>query len=94
MTKKDFKLIADAIRDAGFTCDPGTLSTVTHVAECIADKLVSSNERFDRAKFLKACGLSRTPENCDQCNNGVISYISQSGMAQGTRVYGPCSFCS
>lgn len=38
--------------------------------------------------------MSTAREKCPDCDDGVISAISQSGMAQGTRVYGPCQTCN
>jgi hypothetical protein len=52
MTKKDFELIAAVLR---------ANSTETVVRERVAldfaDELAATNPRFDRARFLRACGV-------------------------------------
>lgn len=73
MTKKDYQLIADAINDcasliapfenavngekylAGF--DAGTSSARDFVASRLAEALAADNPRFDRKRFMTACGL-------------------------------------
>lgn len=52
MTKKDFKVIADALYAAR-----DTDSQWTYAVEMIADSLERDNERFDRMRFYAACGL-------------------------------------
>ena len=62
MTRKDYVLIADTIanlreqqRDAGaFANNPSLLE----VAEELAHALQGDNPRFDRARFLDACGVN------------------------------------
>lgn len=59
MTRKDYVLIAAALRAAR---PPGTaLLARCHQADCdalvIADRLAGDNPRFDRERFLKACGV-------------------------------------
>jgi hypothetical protein len=49
MTRRDFELIAGALRNAG------SLGVTRHVAEALADALATSNARFDRERFLEAC---------------------------------------
>jgi hypothetical protein len=56
MTRKDYVLIAAALREAlhqsqGLDADNTALSLVTAVADSLGD-----NPRFDRDRFLKACG--------------------------------------
>lgn len=55
MTRKDYELIAAAIKTqvAGHERDLATKV----VAEAIAQALQRDNPRFDRARFLKACGF-------------------------------------
>ena len=48
MTKKDFQLIADVLRDYGAA---GAL------CRSMADGLTVTNERFDYMRFYRACGL-------------------------------------
>lgn len=52
MTRKDYVAIADIIdgaRDQGLTLE--------EVAEKLADTMEKDNPRFDRARFLEACGF-------------------------------------
>ena len=51
MTKKDFELIASALRRLG----AGHAWKDTCLA--MADALANTNPRFDRARFLAACGV-------------------------------------
>ena len=69
MTKKDYVKIADVIaynrNNTGlapgqWTSDDtlaGYLVALNDVAYMMADKMQQDNPRFDRARFLKACGL-------------------------------------
>lgn len=59
MTSKDYQLIADALRSALHSHTDGIPgdSATRHSARCIADALASDNPRFDRARFLAACGV-------------------------------------
>ena len=50
MTRKDFVLIASVIANLSFDDD-----TRAGVAEDFANKFGSTNARFDRERFLKAC---------------------------------------
>jgi hypothetical protein len=55
MTKKDFQLIADVIRNADEIADEMTLSAI---AENLADALSTTNPLFNRSLFLTACGVN------------------------------------
>lgn len=62
MTRKHFIAIANIVRDliidapaAGF--DEGHTAGVEELARNMADYFVTENPNFDRARFLKACGL-------------------------------------
>ena len=59
MTRKDFQLIADVMArlSADFTNGGEDTVSLSLVAEELADALAGTNDRFDRAKFLKACGV-------------------------------------
>ena len=68
MTKKDYILIAAAVK-AGTALwaapedrkDPDVatyLGAVSDVASAIADALERQNPRFDRTRFLTACGVA------------------------------------
>ena len=54
MTKKDFELIAAAVKE--ITAD-NYKQTREDKAGLFADALALTNPRFDRAKFLTACGV-------------------------------------
>lgn len=54
MTKKDFELIAEVIGNAWH----GSADTRADIANAFADELENTNPRFDRAKFLTACGVN------------------------------------
>lgn len=62
MTRKDYELIAAALRDTRDLTDwaephgLAELNGVARAAQTLADRLHSTNPRFDRARFLKACG--------------------------------------
>jgi hypothetical protein len=66
MTRKDFELIADAFQHValvGFASQEKgkRLSGVTvhaTLARTLADALAADNPRFDRERFLTACGIS------------------------------------
>lgn len=72
MTKKDFELIASALRDdaahlAPDACDDysqrtdwekGAYDQWNTTALAIARALATTNPRFDRARFLEACGVA------------------------------------
>ena len=49
MTRKDYILIAKAIQES---------TDKTEIAYAIATVLAADNPRFDRARFLAACGLA------------------------------------
>jgi hypothetical protein len=64
MIKKDYELIAKAIKGTHVYIDEregGNLADLhdgaSLAAELMADALQRDNPRFDRAKFLKACGV-------------------------------------
>lgn len=89
MTRKDFKLIADVVRqlrtfeahDAELSEDVAHAVRWSDVADRLATALATTNARFDRERFLEACGNSATPApavRCDQCEasriNGVFCH--------------------
>jgi hypothetical protein len=60
MTRKDFELIAEAIKGMKDTYDgeDWTINGAMHPFACkLADALETTNPRFDRALFLEACGV-------------------------------------
>lgn len=59
MTRRDYVLIAEVLRA---TQPHETLGGVARCAWCdvartFANRLAAENPRFDRARFLKACGV-------------------------------------
>jgi hypothetical protein len=76
MTKKDYELIAGSIK---FSRTSGILTTEADEAmQILADdlsiQLANENPRFDRDKFLKACGLE---EKCyDEHESGKYAGLS------------------
>lgn len=54
MTKKDYIVIAAAIRETRTVSDEQEHYVLDRVAARIADKLQSDNPRFDRKRFLEA----------------------------------------
>ena len=74
MTRKDYILIADAIRelladieresgpmavcDRTRACLAGEHLGVRHAASRLADQLRQDNPHFDRTRFIEACGLT------------------------------------
>jgi hypothetical protein len=55
MTRKDYILIAKTINDAYYLDQNKKLT----IARDFADELSFDNPRFDRARFLTACGLEQ-----------------------------------
>lgn len=55
MTRKDFQLIADVLKNADEVADSESL---TALAVMFADALEDENPRFDTEKFLRACGVN------------------------------------
>lgn len=62
MSKKDFAGLAEIVRnfslDETDSQDNGTI-----LAKALADFCIKQNPRFDRARFLQACGVSDENEN-------------------------------
>jgi len=55
MTRKDYNLIAEVLRDSlDLIVDDLALEAL---ASNFADELATDNPRFDRARFLAACGV-------------------------------------
>jgi hypothetical protein len=58
MTKKDFQLIADVIKNLSDTADNvGAPISREALAKVFAAGLRSTNDRFDRERFIRACGV-------------------------------------
>lgn len=59
MTRKDYELIAGVF--AGFAQMVDINETIgADIAEDLADEFEAENPRFNRARFLKACGVIST----------------------------------
>lgn len=56
MTKKDYELIAEAINGTSYSDDG-----LDGLAYLLAAKFESDNPRFNRNKFLQACGIETEP---------------------------------
>lgn len=54
MTHKDYELIAKAVKQAGERTTG--IAGVVQVAAELANALAGTNPRFDRERFIKACG--------------------------------------
>lgn len=57
MTRKDYVAVAGAICNARAGVSRLNESAVDYTAQCVADTLAADNPRFDREKFLIACGV-------------------------------------
>jgi hypothetical protein len=57
MTKQHFEAFAEHIRVYYSELDGHTETDKRKVAKLVADVAQTFNPRFDRARFLKACGL-------------------------------------
>lgn len=61
MTRKDFVLLAQALKNSA--PGAGILDSARHLQYArtcafVADILATTNPRFDRARFLTACGVT------------------------------------
>jgi hypothetical protein len=58
MSKKDYVAIAAVFRGQVETkADPKRVQMIRILAHGIADVMARDNSRFDRARFLQACGV-------------------------------------
>ena len=57
MTKKDFELIAAVLAAVSNTAHSNAANALRDVADEFARVLGRTNPRFDRERFLKACGV-------------------------------------
>lgn len=63
MSRKDFVAIAEAIRlsitqTQALGKDEAALNGIAHTARNLANTFADINPRFDRARFLAACGTN------------------------------------
>jgi hypothetical protein len=60
VSKKDFELIARVLRfRRGMLTDEDAIEQVDILAAMFATELASTNPRFDRERFIAACGVGR-----------------------------------
>lgn len=63
MTRKDYDMLASAIRETSSLVIPGgphrmhADSALVNLANRLSDQFEEENPRFDRARFLEACGF-------------------------------------
>lgn len=58
MTRRDFELIAEVIADQNpGSVNPPLTAHLYELAENFANRLQGANPRFDRARFMAACGF-------------------------------------
>lgn len=59
MTRKDYVLIAEAVKETTFLADGSQdyKMALAEVAMELANALSRDNPRFDRGRFLRACGV-------------------------------------
>lgn len=61
MTKKDYQLIAGAVMNQRNSYAPNwdknLFRAMDDISKTLADKLALDNPRFNRSKFLAACGV-------------------------------------
>lgn len=74
MTKKDYELIASVLKQAILFCDDTSnqdddILLLETLSKRFADTLASKNPRFNREKFLKACGVEVENERIKTCVN-------------------------
>jgi len=81
MTKKDFELIAKTIDDGRKLpieireTEKRYTSHDDLIAEMFADRLSEVNPRFNRERFLKACGVEIEKKLCCKClDDGIKNY--------------------
>ena len=55
MTKKDYELIAEVLREYISIEKPLRIGIAVSIMEDLADVFASENERFDNNKFMEAC---------------------------------------
>jgi len=72
MTRKDFELIAKVLKD--FTPEDGVFIERNQIAEDLSKALATDNPRFDRERFLVACGAL---PKCDKCSKRARFFTSK-----------------
>ena len=72
MTKKDFELIASAVNEL-FLGHTNWHRSLEQVANKLAEKLAEKNPRFNKEKFLLACGVES--EKMPECPLQLIASV-------------------
>lgn len=80
MTKKDFELIANVLKQARLLCNEelsnydDDILFLDTLSKRFSDTLASKNPRFNKDKFLIACGLEIDKDlwKCKECNFSTI----------------------
>jgi hypothetical protein len=57
MTRKDYVLIAEAMKAAAYALNPPQRTGALLAAYELSHSLQEDNPRFDRKRFMDACGL-------------------------------------
>ena len=57
MSRKDYRAIASALKSFKEGQKAGFNPSLADIASALAGVLAQDNDRFDRTKFLEACGL-------------------------------------
>jgi hypothetical protein len=57
MTRKDYILLAEALKAAAYALNPPERTGALLAANEIAHRLKQDNPRFDRHRFIQACQL-------------------------------------
>lgn len=79
MTKKHYEAIAESISyrmSMQYPADHAQygVTTLRLLAKELADYFASDNPKFDRTRFLDACGIDNTPIMGDFDENGDMRY--------------------
>ncbi len=57
MTRKHFEAIANALANYNVESQASQAETVASIANALAREFKQDNPRFNKARFLKACGV-------------------------------------
>lgn len=60
MTRKDYIATADILDVLVSTATDETIGDILDAVDAFADMFAKDNERFDRTRFLNACGVYET----------------------------------
>ena len=57
MTRKDYVRFAAMLKELRLRCSDNELELMDTISDNLSDILCADNPNFDRARFLKACGV-------------------------------------